>query len=152
VLGNTAQIIVRPLVETDEADWRRLWTAHLRSRDTKINIAVYQSTFAWLMCGEDQEFHGLIAEMDGKPVGLTHYFFHRNAWKTNNVCYLQDLYADPDTRGMGVGRALLDAVHKTANENGYSSVLWQNCDTKATAPQFHDEIAKLSPFLNYERI
>jgi GNAT superfamily N-acetyltransferase len=37
-------------------------------------------------------------------LGLTHYLFHRHAWKIENVCYLQDLFVDPAARGTGLGR------------------------------------------------
>ena len=44
--------------------------------------------------GAENEFRGLIALVEGKPVGLVHFLFHRHGWKIENVCYLQDLYAD----------------------------------------------------------
>ena len=47
---------------------------------------------------------GFIALLDGKAVGLVHYLYHRSCWSVVNNCYLQDLFADPDVRGKGVGR------------------------------------------------
>jgi GNAT superfamily N-acetyltransferase len=68
--------------------------------------------------GARNEFRGLIATLDGRPVGLVHYLFHRHGWKIENVCYLQDLYADPEVRGKGIGRALIEAVYAAADAEG----------------------------------
>jgi GNAT superfamily N-acetyltransferase len=73
---------------------------------------------------DPQDFNGLVAVIDGKLVGRTHYLYHRHGWKVENVCYLQDLYADPSVRGMGVGRALIEAVYAAADANGTPSVYW----------------------------
>lgn len=89
--------------------------------------------------------------MDGKLVGLTHYLFHRHGWKVEDTCYLQDLYADPDVRGMGVGRALIEAVYAAADAAGAPSVYWLTQDFNHTARQLYDRIGTKSPFIKYTR-
>lgn len=150
-MGITAQIIVRPLVTSDETDWRQLWAAYLRFYETSVEEKVYASTFSRLLGDDAQDFHCLIAEMDGKPVGLTHYLFHRHAWKIENVCYLQDLYADPSARGMGVGRALIEAVYAAADANNTPAVYWLTQDFNHDARKLYDRISTLSPFIKYVR-
>ncbi len=103
------QVSIRPLSPEDEADWRRLWTGYLAYYETSVAEEVYQSTFARLLGDDPRDFSCLVAEdRSGRLVGLTHYLFHRHAWKIEEVCYLQDLYADPDARGLGIGRALIE--------------------------------------------
>ncbi len=146
--------LIRPLEVRDEADWRRLWTAYLEFYESSIPEEVYRSSFDRLLAGNagaDNEFHGLIAEVGGKPVGLVHYLFHRHGWKIENVCYLQDLYADPDVRGTGVGRALIEAVYERADNAGCPSVYWQTQDVNHTARQLYDRIATKTPFIKYQR-
>ena len=83
--------------------------------------------------------------------GLTHYLFHRHAWKVERVCYLQDLYARPETRGNGVGRALIQAVYDEANRQEAPAVYWLTQDFNHTARKLYDRIGKLTPFLKYQR-
>ncbi len=98
-------VAIRPLARTDEADWRRLWTGYLDFYETRLPEEVYATYFERLLGDDPQDYAGLIAEVDGRPAGLAHVLFHRHGWRIENVCYLQDLYADPEVRGRGVGRA-----------------------------------------------
>ena len=142
---------MRPLVASDEAEWRRLWTAYLAFYESTVPEEVYQSTFARLLGDDPQDFTCLIAEVDGKAVGLTHYLFHRHAWKIENVCYLQDLYADTEVRGKGIGRALIEAVYAAADAAGTPSVYWLTQDFNTTARQLYDRVAVKTPFIRYQR-
>lgn len=142
---------VRPLTPEDAPEWRRLWTAYLTFYESAVEDQVYASTFARLLGDDPQDFSGLIAEVDGQAVGLTHYLFHRHAWKIENVCYLQDLYADETVRGMGVGRALIEAVYAAADAAGAPSVYWNTQDFNATARKLYDRIGHKTPFIKYNR-
>ncbi|MEZ5810045.1 MAG: GNAT family N-acetyltransferase [Rhizobiaceae bacterium] len=147
-------VVVRPLVAADEAEWRRLWTAYLEFYEAAVPEEVYRSSFDRMLAGNAgaaNEFRGLIAEVDGKSVGLVHYLFHRHGWRIENVCYLQDLYADPQARGTGVGRALIEAVYAAADEAGCPSVYWLTQDFNATARKLYDRIATKTPFIKYQR-
>lgn len=143
---------IRPLRASDEAEWRRLWTGYLTFYESSVGEDVYQSTFARLLGDDPQDFTGLVAETeDGKLIGLVHYLFHRHCWKVENVCYLQDLYADPDVRGTGVGRALIEAVYTAADAAGNPTVYWLTQDFNANARKLYDRIGTLTPFIKYNR-
>lgn len=143
--------LVRPVRADDRSDWAEMWHDYLVFYKTSVTDAVYDSTFARLLGDDPQDFTCLIAEQDGRPVGLTHYLFHRHAWKIENVCYLQDLYARPETRGTGVGRALIEAVYAAADSNGTPSVYWLTQDFNETARRLYDRIAVKTPFIRYQR-
>ena len=98
-------LYIRSLQTGDEAEWRRLWTLYLNYYETTLPEQVYTTTFSRLLSEDSNEFACLIAVLDDKPIGLTHYLFHRHCWKVENVCYLQDLVVDNHQRGTGMGDA-----------------------------------------------
>lgn len=142
---------IRPLTAADESDWRRLWRAYLAFYETELPEAVYASTFARLLSGRTGEFRGLLAVRDGRPVGLAHYLFHRTCWAPADTCYLQDLYADPEVRGMGIGRRLIEAVYAAADAQGAASVYWMTQEFNHTARRLYDRIGIKTPFIKYRR-
>ncbi len=144
-------VLIRPLTASDEAEWRRLWRAYLAFYETTLPEEVYRTTFARLLGGQPNEFRGLVAESGGRLVGLVHYLFHRTCWAVADTCYLQDLYADPEARGQGVGRALIEAVYGAADRHGAVSVYWLTQEFNATARRLYDRIGQVTPFIRYRR-
>jgi len=144
-------IKVRPLRADDRTDWAEMWHDYLVFYESSVADEVYDSTFARLLGDDPQDFNCLIAEIDGRPVGLTHYLFHRHAWRIENVCYLQDLFTRPETRGTGVGRALIEAVYAAADVNGTPNVYWLTQEFNTTARLLYDRIADVTPFIKYQR-
>lgn len=143
--------IIRPLEQSDHAEWRRLWTDYLAFYEASLPEEVYASTWARLFDEGRYEPNGLIAVADGRAVGLVHYIFHRTCWAAADNCYLQDLYADPDVRGTGVGRVLIEAVYARADEAGSPNVYWMTQAFNETARTLYDRVAKLTPFIKYQR-
>lgn len=148
---NAQNLIIRPVTARDEPEWRRLWCAYLAYYETSVPEEIYVSSFARLLGDDAQDYSGLVAELDGRLVGLTHYLFHRHGWKIENTCYLQDLFADPDVRGRGIGRALIEAVYSAADAAGAPSVYWMTQDFSKTARKLYDNIGVLTPFIKYNR-
>ncbi|MFY9210410.1 MAG: GNAT family N-acetyltransferase [Aestuariivita sp.] len=146
-----SDIIIRPLRAEDHEEWSRLWTAYLAFYETELPAEVYQTAFSRLLSGEAGEFQGLIAEIDGQPVGLTHYLFHRMLWSIEDTCYLLDLYTDPSARGRGAGRALIEAVHSAAKEAGIPDIYWQTQEFNYKGRMLYDQLATRTPFIIYEK-
>jgi GNAT superfamily N-acetyltransferase len=144
-------LTLRAITPADEAEWRRLWTGYLAYYETVLPDEVYAVTFARLLAQAPGGFRGLLAWLDGRPVGLVHFVFHPSSWAAGDVCYLQDLYADPAVRGKGIGRALIEAVYAAADANGTPQVYWFTQDFNATARRLYDRIGVATPFIRYNR-
>ena len=150
-MSHSTAPLIRPLRASDEAAWRGLWTDYLTFYKTCVPEAVYTSTFARLLGDDDRDFQGLLAEQDGVVVGLVHYLFHRHCWRIENVCYLQDLYADPSVRGTGIGRKLIEAVYAAADTAGAPAVYWMTQDDNQRGRQLYDRVGQLTNFIKYQR-
>ncbi len=144
-------ITIRPLKPGDRAAWSELWSAYLAFYETNLPQLVFDTYFDRLLGDDAQDFSCLLAEVDGKVVGLTHYLFHRHGWSIENCCYLQDLYADPSVRGQGIGRALIEAVYKQADIAGAPNVYWLTQDFNHDARKLYDRVGSLTPFIKYAR-
>lgn len=142
---------IRSINNSDENEWRSLWCAYLEYYETSVPEEVYQTTFSRLIDPDHNTQQGLLAAKDGKAIGLVHYIYHAHNWRLEDVCYLQDLYVDPSVRGTGAGRALIEAVYEAADKNGTSSVYWLTQDFNETARHLYDRVAKLTPFIKYQR-
>lgn len=144
-------VTIRQLASEDYEQWHRLWTGYLTFYETSVANEVYTTTFARLIDPERKAQNALVAEQDGALIGLVHYIYHPHNWRLEDVCYLQDLYADPQVRGTGVGRKLIEAVYKAADANGTPTVYWLTQDFNTTARQLYDRIATVTPFIKYNR-
>ncbi|MEP2782685.1 MAG: GNAT family N-acetyltransferase [Pseudoruegeria sp.] len=142
---------IRPLIPSDKPEWSRLWTDYLTFYETTLPQETYDVYFERLLGDDPQDFSGLLALVDGKPVGLTHYLYHRHGWNIQNTCYLQDLYADPFVRGQGIGRALIEAVYTEADRVGAVNVYWMTQEFNQTARKLYDRIGTKTPFIQYSR-
>lgn len=146
-----AALTVRALHPDDKAEWAELWRGYLAFYETTRPPEIYDLYFERLLGDDPQDYNGLVAEQGGQLVGLTHYLFHRHGWSVENVCYLQDLYAAPQTRGTGVGRALIEAVYAAADAAGAGQVYWLTQDFNTQARKLYDRIGVKTPFIKYNR-
>ncbi|NOC44393.1 MULTISPECIES: GNAT family N-acetyltransferase [unclassified Ruegeria] len=144
-------LTIRTLRAEDKSQWADMWRDYLAFYETALPDDVYETTFSRLLGDDPQDFSCFVAEQNGALVGLTHYLFHRHAWKVELVCYLQDLFARPKARGAGVGRALIQAVYDEADRQGAPSVYWLTQDFNHTARKLYDRIGTLTPFIKYAR-
>lgn len=145
-------IRVRDLRSEDLPSWRRLWTGYLEFYESSVSEEVYETTFARLLDGKRTNQGAMLAvDTHDNAVGLAHFIIHPHNWSVEDVVYLQDLYVDPDVRGAGVGRALIEAVYAVADANDTPSVYWMTQEFNETARQLYDRLARLTPFIQYQR-
>ncbi len=148
---DTRALTIAATAPSDEKDWRILWRGYLDYYETELPDEIYRTSFARLCDPGVANYQGFIARIDGAAVGLVHYIYHLHGWRTEDVCYLQDLYTVPESRGTGVGKALIEAVYAAADTNGTPRVYWLTQEFNHPARRLYDQVAKLSPFVKYDR-
>lgn len=143
-------IEIRP-VRPDERDaWEPLWSGYLTFYKTAVASEVTDTT--WQRLHDPTEpMHVLGAYIDGRLIGIVHYLFHRSTWTVGDYCYLQDLFTTPESRGLGAGRALIEAVTERAREAGASRVYWLTHESNTVARGLYDRLADRPGFIQYRR-
>jgi GNAT superfamily N-acetyltransferase len=143
---------IRPLQQVDYPEWRVLWDGYNafygREQATALPDPITTQTWARFF-SQSEPVHALVAELDGKIVGLVHYLFHRSTSRLADVCYLQDLFTNPDTRGQGIGRALILQVYEEAERAGASRVYWTTQESNVAGRLLYDKVAKQTGFILY---
>ncbi|KQY81477.1 GNAT family N-acetyltransferase [Pelomonas sp. Root1444] len=146
-------IQVRPLQTNDRAAWQPLWDGYNafygRAGETALPAAITDMTWARFFDAYEP-LHALVAVGDdGRLLGLVHFLFHRSTTRIEPTCYLQDLFTTPESRGRGVGRALIEAVYAAVRQAGGRRVYWQTHTTNATARALYDKLARHDGFIIY---
>ena len=145
-------ILVRKIERADYAGWRVLWDGYNRfyGRHGATALPENISAATWERFFSDEEpVHALVAEQDGRVIGLVHYLFHRSTTRLTDVCYLQDLFTAQEARGRGVGRQLIQAVYEAAKAAGSTRVYWQTHVTNTAGRALYDKVAQHLGFLVY---
>lgn len=145
-------IEVRAARPADFAAWLPLWEGYnaFYERRGPTAVSAEQTRLTWDRFFDAYEpMECLVAEAGGTLVGFTHLILHRNTTMRGPICYLQDLFAAPEQRGAGVGRALIEAVYARARALGCPRVYWQTQETNLVAQRLYDRIARKSGFIVY---
>lgn len=143
-------VTIRALERADKPAWMSLWQAYLDFYEQKLGEEVTENLFERLLSAEGHR--GCVAVRDGALVGFVHYLFHDSTWSTDSSCYLEDLFVDPNLRGGGVGRKLIEAVYAAAEAEAGASgkVYWHTNENNARARQLYDRVGVLTDYVKYE--
>jgi GNAT superfamily N-acetyltransferase len=133
---------------SDEAAWRRLWSGYLTFYRVDVPEAVTAETWSRVL-DPDVPMFCRLAEQDGTITGFTISMLHPSTWTSDLNCYLEDLFVDPDARGHGVGRALIDDLLTLAREKRWSRFYWHTHAGNETTRRLYDTYTQADDFVRY---
>ena len=143
-------IELRDLTDADEAAWRRLWRGYLEFYGAPEFDSRTPRLWTQLLDAE-HSFQCRVAVHDEEAVGIVHFFDHLDTWFDGPVCYLNDLFVDPGSRGHGIGRLLIEDVNRIATERGWQHVYWHTQSNNERARSVYDSFEGIgSDFMVYE--
>jgi GNAT superfamily N-acetyltransferase len=97
--------------------------------------------------------HGMLlgAWHDGKLVGYACLYWHFTSLVPAETVLMNDLYVDEESRGRGVGRALIEASAEVARGRGAHHLEWATTPSNLKAQRLYDATgAKRSEWIEYE--
>ncbi|QCK88020.1 GNAT family N-acetyltransferase [Phreatobacter aquaticus] len=142
---------VRPLTPVDRGGWEPLWRGYQTFYGRDLPQAMIDLSWQRFM-DPALPLDAFGAFAGGRMVGMAHTVRHLATSFEAPFCYLNDLFVDPETRGTGAGRSLIEAVYAFALAQGCGRVYWSTHETNATAMRLYDQIAEKSGFLLYRHI
>jgi GNAT superfamily N-acetyltransferase len=140
-------ITVGKLDQADRTAWEALFRGYIAFYQREEPPEMYEE--AWRQFQADDRIHALGARLDGRLVGITHFFIHPST-SGPDVCYLQDLFTAEDVRGRGVARALIGAVADWATARGCARLYWHTHETNVTARALYDKVGQNRGFIRYQ--
>lgn len=137
-------------VEADDASrWRELWDGYTRFYEREPVDEVTHHAWTRIL-DPDSPVHAIVAEReDGFVIGMANYLIHESTSQLRPVCYLQDLFVDPEIRGEGVGARLIDWLVDEAKRNGWSRLYWNTRENNYRARALYDRYTPHSGFVRY---
>lgn len=142
---------IRAIELPDRAIWDDLWRQYQAFYKTKIASETSDITFKRLF-DPSVPMNGLVAEVDGKVVGIVHYIFHYSTWTVGPYCYLQDLYTSAEARGRGIATKLIEAVYEKAQAQGAARVYWLTHESNDVAIKLYEKVADKSGFIQFRKM
>ncbi len=143
-------VTLRKIEVRDEARWRVLWDGYCRfyERDMSTMAPVTQHLWSRLMSSAPT-VHAIVAQDASGVIGIAHYILHENTSTLTPVCYLQDLFVDPQCRAVGVGKQLIDWLVAEMKAQGWSRLYWNTKENNYRARGLYDKFTPQSGFLRY---
>lgn len=143
---------VRRLEARDKSAWLALFKGYIEFYKATLSDEVIETTWQRLMAAQPDFHIALVAvNAEDQPIGLAHLLFHRSTWSPTWYCYLEDLFVDPKQRTRGIGKALIEATYREADERKCSRTYWATQDFNYRARSLYDQVATKSPFIQYRR-
>ena len=141
-------LTIRAIEEKDKDQWLKLWAGYLEFYKSTISSEQTELTWKRLINNELKMF-GFVAESEEGVIGFTHCLFRPSTWTETDYCYIEDLFVDPNIRGKGIGRALMNKVVELAKEKNSKRVYWTTQEFNKTARVLYDSITPVSEFVQY---
>ena len=141
-------IVIRDTQAADEATWRRLWAGYCEFYRAVVPTDVTDATWRRILDPKSPIF-GRMAEQDGVVVGFANCVMHQGTWAKHPICYLEDLFVDPNARCHGAGRLLLEDLVDLGKTRGWEYLYWHTQAGNATARRLYDTIAAVDDFVKY---
>ena len=144
-------IRVRAIEEKDEHAWRSLWDGYLTFYKQTLPEDV--KTLTWnRICLSQDGYSAFVAEAsDQRLIGFAICLLHPSTWTARPYCYLEDLFVAEEARGLGAGRALVEAVYGFAEALSCPRVYWVTEETNQTARALYDRVARFSGHVQYRK-
>jgi len=90
--------------------------------------------------GADPAVFCHVAEHEGEVVGCAIWFLNFSTWRGVHGIFLEDLFVRPDTRGAGLGKALLTALAQECVRHDYERLEWSVLDWNTPAIDFYQSL------------
>ena len=133
-------LVIRPAERADVPVIAELIRGLAHFEQLEHEVTMTEERLASNLFGPQHYAETLIAEEGGRPVGFALFFHNFSTFLAKPGIYLEDLFVIPESRGHGIGRALLKELARLAVERGCGRLEWSVLDWNREAIAFYERL------------
>ena len=146
-----AEVNIVPLAARHRADWEVLYAGYAIFYKVTQTPEMGATVWSWIM-DPALETEALVAEdAAGRAIGLAHYRPFARPLSASTGGFLDDLFVDPDLRGLRVADALIEALTAIGRKRGWSVIRWITADDNYRGRGVYDRLAKRTFWITYDQ-
>ncbi|MEO5676798.1 MAG: GNAT family N-acetyltransferase [Usitatibacter sp.] len=134
------QLLIRAAAPADARELVRLIKA-LAEYEKLADMAVgTEEALRESLFGARPAAEALIAEVGGRAVGFAIFFSSFSTFLCKPGLYLEDLFVEPEHRGSGIGKALLQRLASLVVKRGGGRFEWRVLDWNEPSIRFYESL------------
>lgn len=136
--------------DADDFDrWATLYAGYAEFYGVTQTPDMLERVWGWIH-DPAHTVQGLVAEQDGRLLGLAHFRAFARPLSATMGGFLDDLFVPPDARGSGAAKALIDGVAAEGRTQGWSVIRWITAEDNYRARALYDRVADRTKWLTYD--
>jgi GNAT superfamily N-acetyltransferase len=137
LLSVTYAYVLRDAVPEDSADIARLVLALADYEKLASQAVGTEADFRAQLFGPAPRAHCMIAEVQGRVAGFALWFYNFSTFLCRPGLYVEDIFVEPEHRGLGIGRAFFRALARRALDEGCGRMEWAVLDWNEPSISFY---------------
>ena len=142
-------MLIRPPVAADRPEWERLYAGYAAFYKVTQTPEMRATVWGWLHDPAHQT-RGLVAEEEGRLIGLAHFRPFARPLSASTGGFLDDLFVDPAARGSGAADALIAARADEGRKQGWTVIRWITAEDNYRARALYDRVAEKTKWATYD--
>jgi GNAT superfamily N-acetyltransferase len=142
-------MLIRPPVAADRPEWERLYAGYAAFYKVTQTPEMRATVWGWLHDPAHQT-RGLVAEEEGRLIGLAHFRPFARPLSASTGGFLDDLFVDPAARGSGAADALIAALADEGRKQGWTVIRWITAEDNYRARALYDRVAEKTKWATYD--
>lgn len=135
--GPRPTFTLRDATPADARDIARLVMALAAYEKLGHEAVATERDFHSALFGDTKRAYAMMAEIDGTPVGFALWFYNFSTFRGRAGLYVEDVFVEPDYRGLGIGKAFFQALAVRAIAEGCGRMEWSVLDWNTPAINFY---------------
>jgi GNAT superfamily N-acetyltransferase len=128
---------LRDATENDSGEIARLvyeLAAYEKLADRAVGTA---ADFRAQLFGDKPRAYAMMAEVESRAVGLAIWFYTFSTFQARPGLYVEDVFVEPESRGLGIGRAFFRVMAQRALAEGCTRMEWSVLDWNTPSIAFY---------------
>jgi len=141
--------MIRTLELKDKENWIKLYCGYAKFYNVPMNQSILDTLWGWIH-DNNHIVNGICYELNSNIVGIAHYRTMPRPIKAKYICFLDDLFVDPEFRGQKIAQKLINHLKSLSKANNWDGIRWITHSSNENAKKLYDKIANNTGFELYE--